>query len=201
MSLYFLDPLWIGYNLKTPQYELVNPSLGGRIGIPIEINLSDGENYYFTTGIHVKYENTVLSLPEKYTILNGDVSLLANRYYSNFYITLPTAIKLKASISRNNVLGLNVGLYHSLFLSGKTYDKFELGNLETDYSITTNKKENKYSAMFKESLFAGFGYEYKIKPNLRTYIYANYVLTFSNFFSPNAVNRVNSKENTLFHME
>ena len=195
---FFAGPTLDWVQPKTLQYELVSPSLGYRVGVPIEINLTERENFYFSTGFHVKFENTVLRFPEKYDILNDNISVTTNRYYSNYYLTIPTGIKMKVAISPRSMLGLNLGLYHSLFLSGKTYDKFKLNSISTDYSITTSKVDNKYGAMFKESAYGGIGYEFKINPNLRAYIYANYVLTFTNFFAPNSINRVNlQKESAL----
>jgi len=193
---FFAGPSLDWVQPKTIQYELVAPSLGFRVGVPVEINLTDRENFYFTTGFHVKFENSVLQLPEKYEIINYDV--ITKRYYSNFYLTIPTGIKMKVAISPKSMLGLNLGLYHSLFLSGKTYDKFNINSYSTDYAITTNKVDNKYGAMFKESAFGGIGYEFKINPNLRAYVYANYVMTFTNFFAPNSLNSVNlQKESAI----
>ena len=193
---FFAGPSLDWVQPKTLEYELVAPSLGFRVGVPIEINLTERENFYFSTGFHVKFENSVLQLPETYDIINYNVS--TKRYYSNYYLTIPTGIKMKVAISPKSMLGLNLGLYHSLFLSGKTYDRFNINSYSTDYAITTNKVDNKYGAMFKESAYGGIGYEFKINPNLRAYVYANYVLTFTNFFAPNSSNRVNlEKESAL----
>lgn len=198
---FFAGPALEWVQPKTVGYDLVAPSLGFRAGVPIEINLTERENFYFTTGIHVKFEHSSLTLPEKYELLAGTPSVIVNtnRKYSNFYLSIPTGIKMKVAISPKSMLGLNLGLYHSLFLSGKTYDEFNLSNISTtDYSITTNLVDNKYGAMFKESGFGGIGYEYKINPNLRAYVYANYVLTFTNFFAPNSMNSVNlQKESAI----
>jgi hypothetical protein len=52
--------------------------------------------------------------------------------------------------------------------------------------------------MFKESLYAGIGYEYRIKSNLRAYAYANYVFTFTNYFRLDSFNSVNGfKESAM----
>lgn len=183
---------------STVEYELNTPSLGARVGIPLEIDLNKEAHYYLATGVYLKWDQTSLRFPESYSILNVVDTVTTNRYYSSFYLTIPTGIKIKTSTFKKSVFGLNLGLYHSFFISGKSYDSFKLdglSSLEPDYySVTTSEIENKYCAMFKESVYGGIGYEYMIKPNLRAYIYANYVLTFTNFFNPNLFNSINQQK-------
>ena len=182
---------------STVEYELKSPSLGARVGIPVEINLNQEEHYYFATGLYLKFDQTSLKFPEKYSILNVVDTVTTNRYYSALYLTIPTGIKIKTSTFKKSVFGLNLGLYHSFFISGKTYDSFTIDGLSSEpdyYSVTTAKIDNKYCAMFKESVYGGIGYEYKIKPNLRAYVYANYVFTFTNFFNPNLLNSINQQK-------
>ncbi len=184
---------------STVNYALVSPSLGARVGIPVDINLTDEENYYFSTGVHMKFDNTLLTFPEQYPFQNYVDTVITTRNYSAFYLTIPTGIKLKTNTFGKSVVGLNLGLYHSFFISGKTYDSFKINTLSSDqYSVTTTRKDNVYSAMFKESVYAGIGYEYRIKSNLRAYAYANYVFTFTNYFRLDSFNSVSGlKESAI----
>lgn len=182
---------------STVEYELITPSLGARVGIPLEIDLNKEAHYYFATGIYLKWDQTQLRFPEHYSILNVVDTVTTSRYFSAFYFTIPTGIKIKTSTFKKSVFGLNLGLYHSFFIAGKSYDSFKIDGLSSEpdyYSVTTSKIENKYCAMFKESVYGGIGYEYMIKPNLRAYVYANYVFTFTNFFNPNLFNSINQQK-------
>ncbi|HNY62445.1 MAG TPA: outer membrane beta-barrel protein [Bacteroidales bacterium] len=189
---------------KTTDYSRVGIAPGVRVGIPIDINLTDRENFYFSTGLHLKFDHSVIHLPEQYTVFKNDTSSRhfdadADRHFSHLYLTLPTGIKMKVAANSRNIFGFNAGLYHSLYIWGKTFDQFESDKLNKEFSITTSKKDDHYAAMFKESLYAGIGYEYKIKNNLRTYCYMNYVFTFTNFFAPNQLNVYGNAEKALSH--
>ncbi len=190
---------------STSDYSRIGVAPGFRVGIPVEINLTDRENFYFTTGVQLKFDHTVLNLPERYTILETEtsstnISTIADRHFSRLYLTIPTGVKMKTAISSRNILGFNVGLYHSLFFWGKTFDQFKSKTLSPKFSVTTDNEDDHYAAMFKESLYAGIGYEYKIQHNLRSYFYVNYVFTFTNFFAPNQLNQVsNLPEKALSH--
>ena len=105
---------------STSDYSRIGVAPGFRVGIPVEINLTDRENFYFTTGVQLKFDHTVLNLPERYTILETEtsstnISTIADRHFSRLYLTIPTGVKMKTAISSRNILGFNVGLYHSLF--------------------------------------------------------------------------------------
>jgi len=151
-------------------------------GIPLDINLTKDENYYFTTGLkmeHVggklKYEGIHPGYPEEnahYTIK-----------YNAIFLSIPTGIKLKTPSFNNFVIAGHFGLSHAVGLSNKKMERVEVAGIEQK-----DQKKTKYDggSFFKESLFAGIGLEYIINDKCRASFMANYSYSFTNYHNRNA---------------
>jgi len=162
---------------KNDQYEQGGIILGLRYGVPLDINLTEDENYYFSTGIKlehtggkIKYKTTLDTYP------NEEVSY--TRKYNSIFLSIPTGIKLKTPSFNNFVIAGSFGLSHAFALNSTKFDRITTVNKEIK-----DQKKTKYEngSFFKESLFAGLGVEYIIKDNFRATFMINYSYTFINY--------------------
>ena len=163
--------------------------MGVRCGIPLDINLTADENYYISTGIMFNYtggKHVISSNILDNTILD---TYEVTRKYRASYVTLVSGVKLKTPSFSNCVIVGNAGLYHSFFLSGSVTDSYNFLKVETTEKTTKYKG----AAFFRESVYAGLGFEYIIKDNLKVNMFVNYTYTFTNFFNKNAVIRGNER--------
>lgn len=181
-----------GFDWIMPRNEKFNPNGGYAnlsYGIPVDINFTTGQFYYFSTGVMFHHLGGKLKF-NLYDDNSPTDSVVTNRLYRSIYLTIPTGVKLKTPQFKNFVFGVNFGLYHSFLLSAKSIDKYSIGN--TDHK-TTNSPYVKQMAIFREAGYLGIGGEYIIKGEFRTFVYINYAYTFTNFFSRN--NQLKEKGN------
>lgn len=173
-----IGPDWL--NPHTDSLYRNGPVVGLKYGIPFDINFTDKENYYFTSGIFFQHSGGNLSFQG---IGEGTDSLLlpVERRYSAIYLTIPTGIKLKTPSMKGFVIAANFGLYHSFRLNAKASDRYELlgEDVQTEKYMYTEK-----TSLFRESGYIGLGTEYVVTGSFRVYFYALYHHTFTNFFNP-----------------
>jgi len=162
-------------------------------GIPVDINFTTGQYYYFSTGVMFHHLGGKLKF-NLYDDNSPTDSVVTNRLYRSIYLTIPTGVKLKTPQFKNFVFGVNFGLYHSFLLSAKSIDKYSIGN--TDHK-TTNSPYVKQMAIFREAGYLGIGGEYIIKGEFRTFVYINYAYTFTNFFSRNNILKEKGNVNSV----
>lgn len=150
-----------------------------KYGVPVDINFTTKNNYYFSLGVFVNHSGGKL----KFNTWIED-SVQANtteRKYRAIYLTIPTGIKLKTPSLNNFVIAANFGLYHSFRLSANYSDKY----ISHDGTEVKSEKHtyNKGVALFRESAYIGLGLEYVVKNDFRVYFYANYSQGILNFFN------------------
>jgi hypothetical protein len=138
----------------------------------------------------VRYLQGELSFENKYDF-NGFMptdTLITVRTYQASYLVIPTGIKFRTPPSRGCVFVGKVGLYHQFKLGGDKFDNFSLPEIP-GYFITTERVKNNDAALFAETGYAGIGFEYVFKSNIRVFMNADYSCQF-NYFSSKAVSNV-----------
>lgn len=151
-----------------------------RYGIPLDINFTTKNNYYFTTGVFFSHSGGKLRFVDD--LENVGIAEII-RKYNAIYLSLPTGIKLKTPSMKGFVVAAQFGFLHSFRLTAKASDQYEVG----EEKVTTNKyMYTKETAWFREAGFIGLGVEYVIKDDFRVYLYATYDHTFLNFFGTKA---------------
>jgi hypothetical protein len=175
---------------KNDQYNGGGIIAGLRYGIPVNINLTEDENYYFSTGIlfqhtggKLEYKGTLTAYP------NEEASF--TRKYNSIFLVIPTAITLKTPSFGNFVIVGNFGLLHGFALSSKKYDKVKVGDVEQNDQKKTKFENNSF---FKEALYVGLGTEYIIQDNFRASFMINYSYSFTNYYNKKAMNYFDEKE-------
>lgn len=169
--------------------------LGLRYGINLDIDLTKTKNYYVSTGLLIEHTGGCLNF-------NDDIRLVEkilentniDRKYKSIYFTIPTAITLKTPSFNRFIIGGNIGLYHSFNLYSRYQSRFQIDptaretDKETINYVTTDWAKDNEVALFKESVFAGLGFEYVIKRHFKCKLYINYAQSLNNYFSKNAKN-------------
>ena len=151
-----------------------------RYGIPLDINFTTKNNYYFTTGVFFSHSGGKLCFVDDIEDV-GRVETI--RKYNAIYLSLPTGIKLKTPSMKGFVVAAQFGFLHSFRLTAKASDTYET----SDMKVTTDKyMYTKETAWFREAGFIGLGMEYVIKEDFRIYFYATYNHAFINFFGNKA---------------
>lgn len=151
-----------------------------RYGIPLDINFTTKNNYYFTTGVFFSHSGGKLRFVD--VIENVGIGEVV-RKYNAIYLSLPTGIKLKTPSMKGVVVAAQFGFLHSFRLTAKASDTYET----SERKVTTDKyMYTKQTAWFREAGFIGLGLEYVIKDDFRVYFYATYDHTFVNFFGKKA---------------
>lgn len=173
----------IGPGMLNPRTDSVNRAgvvNTMRYGIPLDINFTTKNNYYFTTGVFFSHSGGKLRFVDGIE----DVGIVETiRKYNAIYLTIPTGIKLKTPSMKGFVVGAQFGLYHSFRLMAKASDQYKVG----EEKVTTNKYMYKeQTALFSEAGFIGLGFEYVIKDDFRVFFYTTYAHTFINFFGKKA---------------
>lgn len=173
----------IGPGMLNPRTDSVNRAgvvNTMRYGIPLDINFTTKNNYYFTTGVFFSHSGGKLRFVDGIE----DVGIVETiRKYNTIYLTIPTGIKLKTPSMKGFVVGAQFGLYHSFRLMAKASDQYKVG----EEKVTTNKYMYKeQTALFSEAGFIGLGFEYVIKDDFRVFFYTTYAHTFINFFGKKA---------------
>jgi len=179
----------------TKDFELVREraKAGFIAGINVDVNLTKGRWLYFSTGLFVRYLQGELAFQNQYIfnkfIMVTDTLVLPTvRTYQASYLVIPTGIKFRTPPSRGCVFVGKVGLYHQFKLGGDKFDNFSLPEIP-GYFITTERVKNNDAALFAETGYAGIGFEYVFKSNIRVFMNADYSCQF-NYFSSKAVSNV-----------
>jgi hypothetical protein len=170
-----------------------NKAKGGFIaGINVDVSVIPQKYLYISTGVLCRYLQGDLAFNHKYRILSSDTILHAVRTYQTMYLTIPTGIKFRTPPSKNCIFTGQLGLYHNFKIGGKWFDSFELSEVGTNYFITTGKAKNIDAALFTESGYIGFGFEYEFAPKIRAFANTNYSCQFG-YFSSKATNNINGE--------
>jgi len=175
---------------KNDHYEKGGIIIGVRYGIPLDVNLTDAENYYFSTGLKVEHSGGKIKYKGVYDKFPEENASFTTAYNSIFF-SIPTGIKLKTPSFNNFVIAGNFGLSHALALHNTKKNHVDVGKVEV-----IDKKWSKYEncSFFKESVFVGIGLEYIIRDNCRASFMANYSYSFTNYHNRKAVNQFETKE-------
>ena len=180
---------------KTPGHERDGIVAGIRYGIPINVNLTKGKNYYVSTGIFLEHIGGKLALSDSVILPNiGGTVADIHRTYRAMYLTIPVGVTLKTNSINNFYVCGNAGLYNSLLLRSSHVDGCILG----DELWSRERQPYDKAFVLKEAFYAGMGFEYAVTPKMRAGIMANYVHSLTNFFKGrdqayNSVLKVNPK--------
>ena len=189
---------WKNHKAAPEGYERSTPGsvkLGLRYGVNLDIDLNMKKNFYVSTGILIEHTGGSLTFTDQLTLID-DTPIIRkiDRGYNSIYFTIPTAITFRTPSFSNFIICGNIGLYHSFNLYARYQSGFQIDPTATDTDkesinyVTTNWAKDSEVALFKESVFAGFGVEYVIKKNLKGKLYFNYAQSLNNYFSKNAKN-------------
>ncbi|MCL2434554.1 MAG: outer membrane beta-barrel protein [Lentimicrobiaceae bacterium] len=179
----------------TKDFKLVRerPKAGFIAGINVDVNLTKGKWLYFSTGLLMRYLQGELAFENQYifskfVMITDTLVLSTVRTFQASYLVIPTGVKFRTPPSRGCVFVGKVGLYHQFKLGGDKFDSFSFPDLP-GYFITTPKVKNDAAALFAETGYAGIGFEYIFKSNIRVFMNADYACQF-NYFSSKAVSNV-----------
>jgi len=164
---------------------------GGVIGgVNIDISLDKKKYLFFSTGLCFRYLQGAVSFENQYDILNTILVRSTVRYYEIMYLSIPTGVKFRSSPMNGCVFVGKLGLLHNFKIGGKQFDSFFLPQmLDKKYLVTTEKGVNNDIALFAESGFLGFGFEYAFKNHTRVAASIDYSCQF-NYFSPKAKSNI-----------
>ena len=173
----------------TTGFERSGSSFGMRYGLNINVNLTQRKNYYVSTGFMIErlggkmkfIDNIAFPIPiDSFTVTTTGI----DRHYKAHYLTIPLGIILKTKSMRNFFIVGNFGLYNSILLRASNSDTYTFSNWQTGEPEYWTKQSTPSSevALFKESAYAGFGFEYSITKNCRAGIGVNYVHSLTNYF-------------------
>lgn len=156
-------------------------------GVNLNINLTKGKNFYFTTGVLYERLGGKLTYVDNVEIPGLIITpgTTTNRTYVAQYMTVPIGITLKTTPHHNFSFGGNVGIYNSFLLGATNRDGyfFMSGQAGQEPELWERQK-NKYNecALLKEAVYGGIGVEYCITQSTRASLYLNYAHTLTNFF-------------------
>ena len=173
---------WI--SVKTAGYTKGGALIGICYGVPLDVNLTGDENYYFSTGIKMEHVGGKLKYKD---VQEGDVT----RKYNAIFLSIPTGIKLKTPSFSDFVIAGHFGLSHAVALSSKKMDRIKVSDIEEK---TLKKTKYEEGLFFKESLYAGIGLEYIIKNNSRASFMVNYSYAFTNYHNRKALSYFDNNE-------
>lgn len=164
---------------KTPGHQRDGIVVGMRYGVPINVNLTHGKNFYVSTGVFLEHVGGKLALRDSVFLPNiGGTEADIHRTYRAMYLTIPVGVTLKTNSINNFYVCGNAGFYNSLLLRSSHIDGCILG----DELWSRERQPYDKASILKESVFAGLGFEYAVTPKMRAGIMANYVHTLTNFF-------------------
>ncbi len=169
--------------------------VGLRYGVNLDVDLTMTKNFYFSTGVLIEHTGGSLNFNDDIQLVD---KVLANinidRKYKSIYFSIPTAITFKTPSFSNFIICGNVGFYHSFNLYSRYQSRFQIDptardvDKETINYVTTDWAKDNEVALFKESVFAGIGFEYVIRRHFRAKFGVNYAQSLNNYFSKNAKN-------------
>lgn len=164
----------------TTGYEKNGVVMGMRYGLNLNINLTHGKNFYFSTGLFAEHTGGKMKFLDNIPIgpLGIADSMLTQRTYRSIYLSIPTGITMKTNSINNFYICGNVGLMHSFNLNASNIDSYYFGEeLWSRQRVSSDE-----AALFKESFFVGVGFEYAVTPSMRAGVMINYAQSFTNYF-------------------
>jgi len=173
-------------NPSTRDYSCDGAKLGATIGFISDIYFA--ERYAFSTGFNFSFLNGKLSYPDSRlkpndtTILSGEV----NRKYNFIYIEIPLMIKMQSKeFGRFSFFGqIGFGTGFRLKATAKETFQPDTGDpFDQQYDI------NQATALIRESLLIGLGFEYHLDLSSRIF----FGLSYSNALNNVLNGGVNSK--------
>lgn len=174
---------------NTRSYSSGGAKLGGVYGLNLDINIVPTySNYYFSTGVNARHIRFGLNYKDNYLYENPDNNYQEEVFnnasvkstFSNVYVSIPTAVKLKTNSFGNFVFWGLVGLEHGIAVSSKSNDEITLEDGGTKKQDKVN--HYKHTAVFKESLYVVFGAEYNIQDKTKILLGLGYDYGFNNIF-------------------
>ena len=166
-----------------------NAKAGIITGLNLDVNLTKGKSLYFSTGVLFRYLQGDLAF---YYVHNFFGKVPIERTYQTMYLSIPTGVTFRISATKECILIGKLGLYHNFNLSGNRFDNFNYPGETPEkpyYFITTIKEKNNHAALFAESAYAGLGFEYMFKKNLRVFSNLDYSCQF-NYFNSIAISNL-----------
>jgi len=169
--------------------------VGMRYGVNLDVDLTMTKNFYVSTGILIEHTGGSLNFNDDIHLVEKTLeNVNIDRKYRSIYFSIPTAITLRTPSFSNFIICGNVGFYHSFNLYSRYQSRFQIDptardvDKETINYVTTDWAKDNEVALFKESVFAGIGFEYVIRRHLRAKFGVNYAQSLNNYFSKNAKN-------------
>lgn len=169
--------------------------VGARYGLNIDVDLNLEKHFFVSTGVFIEHTGGSLQFSDNLNILGDIVPKKLDREYRSTYVTIPTAITLRTPSFSNFIICGNVGFYHSFNIYARYKSSFQLDDNTFDDSdkeiinhLSTDWAKDKEVALFKESVFAGLGFEYVIRNNFKVKFMVNYAQSLNNFYKKSAVN-------------
>lgn len=163
----------------TVGYEKNGVIMGMRYGLNLNINLTHGKNFYFSTGIFAEHCGGKMKFLDKIPISSYIMdSTLTQRTYRSIYLSIPTGVTMKTNSINNFYVCGNVGLMHGFNLNASNTDSYYF-----DEELWSRQKvSSEEAALFKESFYVGVGFEYAVTPTMRAGVMINYAQSFTNYF-------------------
>lgn len=164
----------------TAGYEKNGVIMGMRYGLNLNINLTPKKNFYFSTGIFAEHAGGKMKFLDNIPIGSLGIadSTLTQRTYRSIYLTIPTAITMKTNSINNFYICGNIGLMHGFNLNASNIDSYFF-----DEELWSRERvSSEEAALFKESFFAGVGFEYAVTPTMRAGVMINYTQGITNYF-------------------
>lgn len=164
----------------TEGYENKGVVMGMRYGVNLNVNLTQGKNFYFSTGVFGEHAGGTMSFIDRVPIgqfFTAD-STPTQRTYRSIYITIPTMITMKTNSINNFFICGNAGFMHSFNLHATNTDSYVF-----DTELWSREKRlSEEAALFKESFIVGVGFEYSVTPTMRAGVMVNYTQSLTNYF-------------------
>lgn len=168
--------------------------VGAHYGLNIDVDLTLEKNFFVSTGVLIEHTGGSLQFIDNLNFLGHVIPRKMDREYNSIYVTIPTAITLRTPSFNNFIICGNVGLYHSFNIYARYKSSFQLDDTIDDTEkdiinhLNTDWAKDKEVAIFKESIFAGLGFEYVIYNNFKVKFMVNYAQSLNNFYKKSAVN-------------
>lgn len=188
---------WKNHNAAPEGYERSHKGavyMGARYGINVDVDLNMKKNFFFSTGFLVEHTGSSLLFEDNVNILGVVQPRQMDREYKSIYLTIPTAVTLRTPSFSNFIICGNIGFYHSFNVYARYRSSFEMvpglndEEKEIINHVSTDWTKDTEVALFKESVFAGLGFEYVIHNNFKAKFMINYAQSLNNYFKSSATN-------------
>jgi len=199
-GLYFGPTIdWFAPTTKALERDVAKVGFLG--GVTVDVGVTQNKIIYVSTGLLVRYLQAGLAFTTQYPIFDSLLVTPTVRTYQTFYLTIPTGVKFKTNIANRCAFLGKVGLYHNFKLGGMQFDNFKLDHRfsSDQYLVATQKDKNQDAALFAESGYLGFGFEFLFDNNTGIAVNADYCCQF-NYFKAKAKNTyTNERFKTVVH--